>query len=512
MSRNATWLTPTALSLSFFATTAIADITAPDVWGDWRAYIESMGYVVTATESPSGNILRVDDITVEITNGPNIEKMTLHLGSFEFLETGDGTVEVMMPAVTPIALDVTPKSSIEKPAHIAFDFTQSGQRMIVSGDASEMEYSYTADTFGVNLTELEVDGEKFDQTAAQFALVGNAVKSLTKVTGDELRSYVQDLSIGNISYNLLFKSPDGVEAMQMDNRYQDLAFTSTSTLPQNSDTLAGNITPFISAGFAFNGELSTQENETKMEIVSAEGTTKVKSNAANSSLLMDMSADGIRYLASTQQVQMGAEIAGLPFPLFAEMENAGFEFRTPLLKSDDPQDFKLAFDMTDFTMSDIIWALFDPSEQLPRDAATIALDLSGKAKVLFDLFDTEKLEQLAQSGTIPGEVSELKIDRMTIDAVGAQINATGDVTFDNTDKITLPGFPKPVGDINIDVAGANGLMDKLVAMGLLPSEQVMGARMMMGMFTVAGDTPDTLKSKIEFTQEGQVLANGQRLK
>ena len=50
------------------------------------------------------------------------------------------------------------------------------------------------------------------------------------------------------------------------------------------------------------------------------------------------------------------------------------------------------------------------------------------------------------------------------------------------------------------------------AMGLLPEEQAMGARMMMGLFAVPGDQPDSLKSKVEFTQDGQVLANGQRLK
>jgi hypothetical protein len=53
-------------------------------------------------------------------------------------------------------------------------------------------------------------------------------------------------------------------------------------------------------------------------------------------------------------------------------------------------------------------------------------------------------------------------------------------------------------------------MDNLVAMGLLPEEQVMGARMMLGLFTVpTGD--DQLTTTIEVNAEGQILANGQRL-
>ena len=168
--------------------------------------------------------------------------------------------------------------------------------------------------------------------------------------------------------------------------------------------------------------------------------------------------------------------------------------------------------MTDFTMSDIIWALFDASGQLPRDPATLALDVSGKAKVLVDGLSPQGAQELALSGTAPTEVEALKIDRLLVDALGAKVEATGDITFDNADTTTMAGFPKPVGDININIAGANGLMDKLMAMGMLPAEQAMGARMMMGLFAVPGAAPDTLTSKIEFNDAGQILANGQRIK
>ena len=40
----------------------------------------------------------------------------------------------------------------------------------------------------------------------------------------------------------------------------------------------------------------------------------------------------------------------------------------------------------------------------------------------------------------------------------------------------------------------------------------MGARMMMGLFTVAGPGEDELNSRLEVTGEGHVLANGQRLR
>ena len=52
----------------------------------------------------------------------------------------------------------------------------------------------------------------------------------------------------------------------------------------------------------------------------------------------------------------------------------------------------------------------------------------------------------------------------------------------------------------------------LIGMGLLSDSDAMGARMMMGLMAVPGEEPDTLNSKIEFTEDGQILANGQRIK
>ena len=85
----------------------------------------------------------------------------------------------------------------------------------------------------------------------------------------------------------------------------------------------------------------------------------------------------------------------------------------------------------------------------------------------------------------------------------------GDFVFDNTQEFN--GMPKPTGAVDLKLVGGNGLLDKLVLMGLLPEEQAMGARMMMGLFTVPVDAEDTLTSKIEINDEGHVLANGQRI-
>jgi hypothetical protein len=168
--------------------------------------------------------------------------------------------------------------------------------------------------------------------------------------------------------------------------------------------------------------------------------------------------------------------------------------------------------LSDFTMSEALWSIFDPAAQLPRDPATVALDLTGKARVLFDFLDPAVAASLEQSGEAPVELNALTINKLLVSLVGTSLSGSGAFTFDNSDLATFDGIPRPAGQIDLKLVGANALLDKLIAMGFVADEEAMGARMMMGMLAVPGEDPDTLNSKLEINNQGHVLANGQRIK
>ncbi len=73
-------------------------------------------------------------------------------------------------------------------------------------------------------------------------------------------------------------------------------------------------------------------------------------------------------------------------------------------------------------------------------------------------------------------------------------------------------MPRPLGEANFRLLGGNGLLDKLIQMGIVQEQDAMGARMMMGLFTTPGPAEDELNSTIEVNEDGHVLANGQRIK
>jgi hypothetical protein len=208
------------------------------------------------------------------------------------------------------------------------------------------------------------------------------------------------------------------------------------------------------------------------------------------------------------------EVSGsdIPFPsINVAMAQSAFNLLMPITKSDSPRDFGLLIKLAGLTVSDEIWNIFDPTSVLPRDPATLVMDFAGKGNWLVDIMNPDAAATM--SNETPGELQSLTLNDLQLKIAGADLTGTGDFTFDNTDLTTFDGIPKPTGEVNMKLVGGNGLIDKLVAMGVVPQDQAMGARMMMGMFArpVEG-AEDTLSSQIEVKEDGSVVANGQRLR
>jgi hypothetical protein len=166
--------------------------------------------------------------------------------------------------------------------------------------------------------------------------------------------------------------------------------------------------------------------------------------------------------------------------------------------------------MVDVAVNEDIWMMGDPTGALSHDPVTFAIDLTGTAKLFFDLMDPAQQAAL-NNADVPGEIHSLNLNDLTLRAAGAEVKGTGAFTFDNTDLVSFDGLPRPEGEVTVNVNGANQLIDSLVGMGLLPEDQAMMGRMMMGMFARnVGD--DQLTSTLSVNAEGHVVANGQRIK
>lgn len=292
-------------------------------------------------------------------------------------------------------------------------------------------------------------------------------------------------------------------------------------------------------------------------------------------LKVAMSKDGLHYSGSSVDGKVEVQLSSLPAPVAYAMAKGDFSVDFPLMAAEAAQKFNVLFAFEDLTLGDSVWALFDPESKLNRDPADLKVDVTGEVLLEEDLLqmpqpgdmptdaapaeddaaapaegETETAEAPAEAAPDAAPEAEATAEADGDAAADATADATADANAEAADAMAeaMPKGPIPlsvtINDVSVNVLGAqakvtgqiaaaegsnlqetqigaidgrfvgvNALLDTLAAMGFVPEEQMMGARMMLAMFAkpVEGET-DTLETKLEFREGGSIFANGQQVK
>lgn len=486
---------------------AFADLTAQDVWSEWRSYMAGVGYEVSGAESVSGGNLVVRDFMASMALPEGTGTFSIGMSELTFRDNGDGTVGVVMPASVPMRFDVTEEGeTVTGQIGIA----QTDPSLVVSGSPEDMTYAYSAAQMNIGLDSLTVDGAPIPPEIGRM-LIGLAnVDSSSRMMRGGMRDYTQTMTADSLSYDMAFNDPDSGEKAVLNGAMQGITFSGKGSVPLVLDP--EDFQKMLAEGLAFNGTFGFTGGNSNLAVTGTGDDFSYGSSSTGGSLGIAMDATHIAYDASQTGTTINVAGAEIPFPVSIQMQETGFSIDMPVAKSDEAQPFAFGMTLAGFTMPDMLWGIFDPGNILPRDPATVALDATGKAKVLFDLLNPDTAMMLEDTGQAPGELHALTINKLLVSMVGAELSGTGDFTFDNSDLVSFDGMPKPTGKADLKLVGANGLIDKLIQMGFVSDQDAMGARMMMGMLAVPGDAPDTLNSTIEINDQGHIMANGQRIK
>ncbi|WP_296427373.1 DUF2125 domain-containing protein [Yoonia sp.] len=479
---------------------AQADVTAAQVWDDWKAQLSLYGEdsVTIGSEKSTGDTVTVRDLALNVDDGTT--QTAVNMGDITFSELGDGTVRVVMADSYPIA--VTGDDGVV----VTILVSQSNMDMVVSGDADEMNYAISADHYTIELQDI-VDGDI--TFTGDVSIVASDLSGSYTTSADELRYISYGLNIGALDLLADIEVPDADgQYVTASGKIEGMILEAEMTLPLDADF--ENPNDLFANGFAVSGGYTIDSGAYVFD-VNAEGERVAGSVSTGAARLQgEMNRDMVAYEAETKNLAVNITTQALPLPVEVGLEKYGVGFEMPVGKTDEPRDFGLRLDFTGLTVSDMIWDMLDAAKVLPRDPATIQLDIAGTARPMFDLLDPAQAEALGRSD-MPVELNTLTLNNIRIALAGALVTGQGAFTFDNTDMTTIEGMPRPQGDAIFEIIGVNALMDNLVSMGLLPQDQVMGGRMMLGMFArVTGD--DQLETKLEVNGEGHVIVNGQRLR
>ncbi|MGR3434625.1 MAG: DUF2125 domain-containing protein [Shimia sp.] len=494
----------TTASLALLCGPAVAQVTPEDVWAAWEEALS--GYASdgldVGSEERSGDALRLGDIrlSAEFPDGTGAFEMTMD--TLTFTDQGDGTVAVDLPATTSVRI-----TSVEQGEEVTlpFDLTHEALAIVASGTPETLVHDYTADAVAMTLgdvPEMDAQGIGFDLEVALRGVAGTQTAS-----GQAVRTLVQRMSADEIAYTV-DAGEEGAGGASFALRGQALEAASDYTIPRgvdNFDTAALMGNPdFVGTATLGLGATAT-DFAFEEDGQGATGTARTENGRV--SIAFGGESAGFSYAGGADGVALQVEADALPVPIDVAM--AGYDYRVamPLAPTDEAKPFGLSLGLRDLEVSDFVWNLFDPGAVLPRDPASFVLALDGTGRWAVDPMNPEAF----LTGTEPGQVETLSLTDLRIAAAGAEIRGSGAFEIDNADTTTFEGFPRPEGSVDFTLVGANVLIDRLIRMGLLPQDQALGARMMLGLFaTPAGD--DVLTSTIAVGPGGQVTANGQRLR
>lgn len=533
-------LATSALALILGAGSALADVTPAQVWENLQQYSADYGYQVSGNVENAGGTLTVTDAVFTMAGETGTSSVTFPQLTFQ--ETGDARVRLVIEG--DVALDS--RFTVPAPAEPAPDAPEGtdtpadpapaepaetvemtmtgtikvpGNEMVVSGTPEDMLYEYTYPTLAFDFTLPTEPGQ--DATIPLTGTVTGLAGSQRNVAADGGTESTFDLKAAQAAVQVAATMPAddagaGGGTLNFQAALTNLTSQGTGKTPSQPFDLGTQMAQALAAGLTLDTTLAYDTLEGSFDIASKDEngqdqTGKGSFATGASDIAVQMSEAGLGYKASTADAKAEMTISTLPFPISYAVDQISGQMLIPVSRGDAAQPFKIAYSLEGLTFADAIWNLFDPSSQLPRDPASLTIDLSGDAVVTQDLFDPATAQPQTDADGMPVSESpfmpeSLSVNRIALDAVGAKAEITGALEFSDNPN-------EPVGTLNGTFEGVNGLMDKLVAMGLVPQEQMMGMRMMLALFAKPAEgNPDQLTSEIEFREGGQIFANGQQVK
>jgi hypothetical protein len=479
--------------------TAHAALTVDQVWQSWKDAGALIGLEVkAATENSDSGTLTLNGVSV----GP-AGMSGLTISDMVLTEAGDGSVSIVPGA----DIGITMTGDTKGTAKLVHD----GLTLTAREADGGLAYDFAAAKLDV-VYDTTSPGTSFDGSAAA-EVVNSGTVGFSDLAGTYSdtpgtnRTFGMDVKASALAYDTKLDDPAmGLKQSTTSstaNVEMSFDFALPSTIALAALAAPADFGTALQEGLAIN--FSTKQGDSTGTMTQENEffpmTFAISAGGGEATGVFNKDTFNIQSTGSGLEVDVTT--AMMPSPIKITSGPIAFGLTSPVMASDVAGDYGMVMKLSQFTVSEEAWAMFDPGAALKRDPADIAIDVSGKTKL-----DFIAMLQADEAGTEPPvpAVETLDITELTLKVAGAALAGTGAFTFDNS-----MGIPMPLGEANVTVTGANALIDGLIATGLLAEEDAMGARMMMGAFMSPGANPDELTSKIEAKAGGEIYVNGQRV-
>ncbi|MBT5087877.1 MAG: hypothetical protein HOM71_10400 [Deltaproteobacteria bacterium] len=493
-----------------FISKASADVTTQDVWNKLRSFITSSEFELTATETQTHGVLKINELffsrTLPNKNFGQGLQLSLSFSSLRFTQNSDGTVTILLPKQ--VIINVHSESASDKELFLEVKYTHTKPEITVSGTPDEPVYNYTAEKSQLELGKLKLNGIDL----LHFGLFAHADIKKININSAAIKStpfnFMQTLTIEKVVY--FAGMPMKNSSMDLGGEILEFRGSNNMTLPFIKKLESSTSLLTAGANFKTNWEHSGKKFNFSSNETGKDG--KIKRQSSGGAGELKLNQEFLKLFLESTETDLSLSHDDLPFPVTLELKKLTTNISFPLDSNMKAKPFSLGVGLSDFTMSEVLWSIFDENSVLPRRPISLIFDTYGKTKILFNDLKSAAWGDLKTKGTFPVEVEKMTLQNFYLSGAGIAVNGHGIFEFGKSDLLKFKGKSLPIGWLEINFQGGNTLIDRLTKINLIPKAQSLGIKMMLSMLTVPGGLDDELKARLEVTKDGHILANGQRIR
>ncbi len=491
-------------ALCLLAMPALADITPDDVLANWQGIVERarVGFY-TGTQQYEGDVLVLTDVRFAPIS--QAEPKTGGIDWIRFTPQPDGAISITFSSLEndfeTTGVPRSPDAVVR--THTGFE----GLSFIASGAPSRIVYELAAERF------------RFSHSTEGALVDTKTAVTISNISGHWGQSEISDG---------IFSSEGQVDAgsMQIDWSWQ--AGTSGATIQVGSATVnqlslpmslvaprayfatASDLDQLIPEGVLLDMKLQAKDAVLHMDGGAQDPDFTLDLAAGESLFGIEILESQLRYVVDASVFNVASNSPAFPGQLMTlDMDRMLFDILMPFRKGATPVPFDLAFQLENLELAPAVWDTFDPSAEMLRLPASLDLRLTGEAAMLVNFLDEAEMNAIAGS---PMQLHTLTLERFDIQAENARVTGAGGIVVDTESISSTTGRPEFTGAVDIALTGALAFLDRFGRLPSLDPMMAIGAKGALGMFANPAGGPDSLTTRIEFTDGGHISINGQQVK
>ena len=171
-------------------------------------------------------------------------------------------------------------------------------------------------------------------------------------------------------------------------------------------------------------------------------------------------------------------VVSKPMPIEVKVGKLASDIGMPTEPSPKPQDIKYLISAEDVVLDDFLWSMMDPQEAFKRELNKVVIDIEMKAMMMVSLLDPAAMAEAEMSGMPPLLPTGAKINSISFDGLGLNVDATGEGALKGT---------QPEGNAYITVKGLSDFVAGAKKAGMFGDQEAMMIEGMAGQLGKEGD-------------------------